>query len=361
MSLFPTNSLINWFETNQRDLPWRHNKTPYKVWLSEVMLQQTQVTTVIPYYLSWLEEFPTIHDLAKAPLEKVIKLWEGLGYYSRARNLHQAAKWIVAHYKGKLPEDEEKLKQIKGMGPYTVAAILSFAFHKSATPVDGNVKRVLARYFLIEKSLTDTQLKKVITSLHQKILPKDKHWVFNEALIELGALLCRKTKPLCSDCPLQSQCQAYQENKAENIPVKLRSITYESLQRAVLVIQIEGAFLLKKPQQGKIMQDLYEFPYFNFSRAITENQVYQWIQDNLQLDLTLLAEGPLFKQSFTKYRVRLYPFLFKGIHRKCIEGYEWQTLEKLEEKAFSSGHRKIAHHFFNPLLLDEFFPKVLHT
>jgi A/G-specific adenine glycosylase len=253
--------LIRWFLQEQRDLPWRRERSPYAVWVSEMMLQQTLVAVVIPYFERWMKRFPSIKHLAEAPLDEVLKVWEGLGYYSRARYLHQGAKHIVEHHKGVFPSSPEDLKKIKGLGPYTVGAIRSFAFQHRVPAVDGNVVRVLTRFFMIKEDISKPSTMRTIWEFAEKILPEKDPWVVNEALIELGATVCKK-QPQCHACPLKQGCQAYSHGIAVDLPYKSAKIKYESLFRAVPVVQWNNKLLVKRGEKGKIMSDLYEFPYF---------------------------------------------------------------------------------------------------
>jgi A/G-specific DNA glycosylase len=231
-SMKEISQLHEWFEANQRDFPWRVQKTPYRVLVSEIMLQQTRATVVVPYFEKWMEMFPTVQALAEAPLEQVIKAWEGLGYYSRARRLHAAAIYLVLKFGGSLPETKEDLASIPGLGPYTVGALLSFAFQKRAPAVDGNVARVLARYFLIEENIQKATAKRKLEQLAEKFLDEKKPWVTAEALIELGASICSR-KPQCEVCPLQQSCLGRQSGKAEYLPLQGPSASTTSLFRSV--------------------------------------------------------------------------------------------------------------------------------
>ena len=194
-------SLITWFQENKRVFPWRDKISPYATWISEVMLQQTRAEVVVPFFLRWMRLFPTVETLAKAPIETVIKAWEGLGYYRRARYLHSAACSIMENHNGILPNTLENLQKIKGMGPYTVGAILSFAYKKKIAAVDGNVLRVLARHFEIGKEIDKQSTQKEIRDLAESILPEKESWIVNEALIELGATLYRPNNPHCTKAP----------------------------------------------------------------------------------------------------------------------------------------------------------------
>lgn len=338
------NALKKWFLEEKRDLPWRQNPTSYAVWVSEVMLQQTQVAVVVPYFLKWMKRYPTIASLAKAPLDEVLKMWEGLGYYSRARNLHEGAKTVVDLFNGELPHEEEDLKKIKGVGPYTRGAILSFAFHKKRAAVDGNVIRVLSRYFQIKEDISKPSTIKNIWMIAESLLPEDESWIVNEALIELGATFCQK-KPNCPACPLKKSCKAHINGIAHQLPIKTRKIKTEYLFRAVAVINYNDSYLIRRGKKGEIMHDLYEFPYFEITeKGITDHQLSQLIAEQFSLKATIIRPLPSITHSFTRFQVRLNPILFSYNKTFSVEGYEWISLEKLKELPFSSGHRRIFQH-----------------
>ena len=318
--------LKHWFLEHQRDLPWRQVRTPYRVWISEVMLQQTQVAVVIPYFERWMQKFPTVDALAKASLEEVIKSWEGLGYYSRARNLHKAAQMVMQNFNGLLPETAEKLEQLSGFGPYTVGAVLSFAFQQKAAAVDGNVVRVLSRFFASNK---DSTQRKHFEALTLALLPDQEPWIVMEALIELGAKICQR-RPLCPQCPLIEECQAYRHGSTADFPVKKKRPSTIYLERQVAIIQWQDEILIKQEKEGKVMAGLYEFPY----ALVTED---------LPIDLPLrkLKEFPLVKHGFTRYDVTLYPSLYESDEKKILDGFEWRKRQELNRLPFSSGHRRI--------------------
>ena len=240
-------SLAAWFISEGRDLSWRRGRSPYSTWISEVMLQQTQVKVVIPYYLRWMERFPTIEALAKASWDEVVKLWEGLGYYSRAKNLHEGAKEVLEKFGGILPHEIDVLLSIRGIGPYTAGAILSFAFHERRGAIDGNVARVLSRLFLIEEPIDVEKTKNFLLQKLEEHLPLEKPWVVQEGLIELGALICQR-KAHCPSCPLQTQCGAYQTGRVNEFPKKKNKMMVTQLFRNVAVIESKEALLLR---QGK--------------------------------------------------------------------------------------------------------------
>ncbi len=339
MPYFDWVALKEWFKNEKRSLPWRENPSPYAVWVSEVMLQQTQASVVIPYFEKWMRRFPTIQALAFASSDEVIKLWEGLGYYSRARNLHLAAKQLLQENQGKLPHDENALEKIRGIGPYTKGAILSFAFHKKAAAVDGNVLRVLARYFLIEEEIEKAKPK--ITQLTQEILPDQEPWIVMEAIIELGAQICKKT-PLCSSCPLKKSCLAHLHRKEMELPLKKKRKETTFLHRAVGVIACKGELLVGKVVGKRVMADLYEFPYVEVNHPKNrEKGLLKKMEQEFNIRAQILQELSPVKHTFTRYVATLYPFLLKGPTKIEIPQYEWIPLGRLLTLPFSSGHRRI--------------------
>ena len=335
-----TQLLHRWFDENRRAFPWRKKPTPYRVWISEVMLQQTRASVVIPYFERWMQRFPDLQTLAKAPLEEVIKAWEGLGYYSRARNLHEGAKQVIEQFAGEIPATQEGLEKIKGLGPYTINAILSFAFHKRAAAVDGNVARVLSRHFLIEEDLRRSAAKRKLQALADAALDKKLPWKSAEALIELGATLCLP-KPLCGICPLASNCLAQKEGKAEQLPINSKEAQLTLLTRSVAVIEEGGALLLRKGAPGKLMADLYEFPWFEG----LETPLARYLRTLWGLKTSFIRSLPFVQHSFTRYNARLFPIHLRAEERLEIDDFEWVHLDQASKLPFSSGHRKILQDF----------------
>jgi A/G-specific adenine glycosylase len=253
--------LLHWFAANARDLPWRKNRTPYRVWISEIMLQQTRVDTVIDYYRRWMKAFPSWKALAAAPQSDVLKLWEGLGYYSRARNLHAAAKTVAEEYGGKPPSSAAQLRTLPGIGSYTAAAIASLAFGENAAVVDGNVIRVISRLFAFSGDTKSSTGRKQIQSWADELLVKSRAGEFNEAMMELGALICLPRNPKCPDCPMRKVCAAFIEGKSSAYPVlkkktKVRHITVG----AAVTINRKGEVLIAQRKQDDMLGGLWEFP-----------------------------------------------------------------------------------------------------
>ncbi|MBU6384112.1 MAG: A/G-specific adenine glycosylase [Verrucomicrobia bacterium] len=332
--------LNDWFQNHKRDLPWRADPTPYRVWISEVMLQQTRATVVIPYFEKWMRLFPDVATLAHASLDAVIKAWEGLGYYSRARNLHKGAQQIVERFGGEIPSTREELMSIQGLGPYTVNAILSFGFRKRAAPVDGNVTRVLARFFAIEDNVCKQAVKRKIAQGAEALLTPDEPWVTAEALIELGATICTP-RPRCEICPLNKNCLG--KERAHLLPIKNIEKELTQLKRAVLWIEAVGKVLVKKGEPGKIMADLYEFPYFEMEELWPIQKIKKAILAEFGLKPQVIGQGPQVTHTFTRYKATLFPFKFRLKTPQEIVGYEWVEQNNLSKLPFSSGHRRILH------------------
>ena len=333
--------LNRWFKENGRDLPWRQIRTPYSTWISEVMLQQTQVSVVIPYFAQWMERFPTIEALATASWEEVVKVWEGLGYYSRAKNLHLGAQEVLTRFSGNLPDQLDALLSIKGIGPYTAGAILSFAFHKRAGAVDGNVARVLSRLFLVTDPVDVEKTRKGLQTTLEEHLPLTMPWIAQEALIELGALVCQK-KAKCTDCPLQVNCKAFQAGIADTLPKKKNKIQVTRIYRHVAVIQSEDFLLVKQGTEGQVMGYLYEFPFLETTEGgLPLSDIEKQFSQHLNLPLQLIDSFDEVQHGFTRFSASLFPFLFSSDKLAVPSPYLWVKKEEIEKMPFSSGHKRI--------------------
>jgi len=252
--------LLAWYDAQKRDLPWRINRDPYRVWVSEIMLQQTRVETVKPYYESFMKKFPTIEALANAPEEEVLKAWEGLGYYSRARNLQAAAREVQAEYGGVVPDTREEISRLKGIGPYTAGAILSIAYEKPEPAVDGNVMRVFSRLLYMEDDIAKPSTRNKMEHLVRQTIPQGRAGDFNQALMELGALVCLPRNPQCLTCPVFDYCLARREGVQDELPVKGKAKPPRPVNLAVAVVMRDGQVLInKRPEQG-LLAGMWEFP-----------------------------------------------------------------------------------------------------
>ena len=262
-------TLINWYSINKRELPWRLTKDPYCIWLSEIILQQTQVVQGLPYYSRFVEEFPSVFHLANAEESHVLKLWQGLGYYSRARNLHATAKYIANELNGIFPNTYKGLLKLKGIGDYTASAIASICFNRVEAVVDGNVYRVLSRYFGIDTPINSSKGIKDFKELAQTLIDKKKPAEFNQAIMEFGATQCKPQSPNCSICPFNNNCVAYSENRIGNLPVKIKSAKAKKKYFNFLVfIDNEGKTLLEQREGKGIWQNLYQFPLIETTKSL---------------------------------------------------------------------------------------------
>ena len=255
-----SNILINWYNKNKRALPWRESHDPYRIWLSEILLQQTRVAQGLPYYYRFLEAFPDIKALAKASEKEVLRLWQGLGYYSRARNLHFTAKTIVADHKAEMPDSYAGLIKLKGIGKYTASAIASFAYNEKVAVVDGNVYRVLSRVFGLKEDISSPSGQKQFQQLADELLPDKNSDSYNQAIMEFGALHCTPKNPLCETCPLAFMCYAFAKNEQSALPVKLKKTAKVNRYFHYLVLKSGNKYLLKERKGKGIWQGLYEFP-----------------------------------------------------------------------------------------------------
>ncbi|MBU9719867.1 MULTISPECIES: A/G-specific adenine glycosylase [Bacillaceae] len=263
--------LLKWYDENKRDLPWRRERDPYKIWVSEIMLQQTKVDTVIPYYNRFMKFFPTVQALAEAEEETVLKAWEGLGYYSRARNLHKAVKEVQENYGGQVPAEKEEVHKLSGVGPYTAGAILSIAFNIPAPAVDGNVMRVLSRIFSIYDDISKATTRKRFESIVDEIISKENPSHFNQALMELGALICTPKSPACLICPVQEHCAARAEGVQELLPVKAKKSPPKKKQMKAIVLKDDaGRILIQQRPETGMLAKLWQFPNIEAEEVVED-------------------------------------------------------------------------------------------
>ncbi len=276
MSKDISQQIIYWYQKNKRDLPWRNTKNPYKIWLSEIILQQTRVVQGMDYYSKFVENYPTVNHLAKAKEIDILNLWQGLGYYSRARNLHFTAKYVHRELKGIFPNNYKELKKLKGIGDYTASAIASFAFDEAVATLDGNVYRVLARYFGIDTPINAPKGNKLFKELAYQILNKEKPYLHNQALMEFGALQCKPQNPDCNTCPLNCSCLALAYGKVKELPVKLKKLKVKDrhLNFFLIIDKKDFIFINERKTEG-IWRGLYDFPVLESIVEIEENKTLQ--------------------------------------------------------------------------------------
>jgi len=335
-------NLVRWYAAHRRDLPWRKTKDAYKIWISETMLQQTTVNAVIPYYEKWLHVFPDIRSLARAPLQKVLKTWQGLGYYQRARSLHLAARIIVNQFGGKVPRDYDLLKKIPGFGPYTTAAVLSLAFGKPCPVLEANVRRVMMRIQGIHgesKASHDQTILKRLSS----VIPAGRPGDFNQALMELGALICRSQNPLCLLCPVQSSCWAFKRGEQEVVP-KPQKRSYRKITSVVGIIKKEGRYLIQKRPSSGLLAGLWEFPGGKLKRGETrEKALVREIKEELGADVDKAKFLVKVDHSYTQFRVALHAYECSLKNDPALESgkQKWVSLKDLHKYPVPSGSAKI--------------------
>lgn len=279
--------ILAWYHKNKRDLPWRSTKDPYKIWLSEIMLQQTRVAQGLPYYQKFIKEFPSVFHLAEATEERVLKLWQGLGYYSRARNMHSTAKTIVENYNGNFPNTYKELLKLKGVGDYTASAIASISFNEPEPVVDGNVYRVLARYFGVDLAINSSEGIKHFKALAREIMNSDDIRDYNQGIMEFGAIQCAPKKPYCLHCPLNDSCVALKENRIHELPVKLKKnkVRHRYFNYLVLLDGNNNTVLEQRKGKG-IWQNLYQFPLLETNKEVTLDSLKEDALAVLNLKIT---------------------------------------------------------------------------
>lgn len=264
--------LVDWFNREKRDLPWRRTSDPYKIWVSEVMLQQTRVDTVIPYYNRFLEKYPTMQSLAYAPQEELLKMWEGLGYYSRARNLQAGVKEVVEKYNAVVPDNRHDLSKLKGIGPYTAGAILSIAYNKPEHAVDGNVMRVLSRVLHIEDDIALPKTRKVFEEAVDMLIDEEHPGDFNQAIMDLGAMICTPTSPKCLLCPVRDYCIAFHEGDTEQLPLKSKKTKTKKVKYEVYVaVDEQGNYLLEKRPSEGLLANMWQFPMIELTKDVAKD------------------------------------------------------------------------------------------
>jgi A/G-specific adenine glycosylase len=320
--------LLTWFSASKRDLPWRKNKSFYRVWISEVMLQQTQVATVIPYYERFLQTFPTLQALAEAELDHVLKLWEGLGYYSRARNMHKAA--IELNACKALPTSYEELIGFSGFGPYTTAAVLSFVYNAPHAVVDGNVKRVIARLFSLEDDISSVATKAKIQAIVDQLLPSGQSAIFNEAIMELGATICTPKNTQCSVCPLQTQCMAAAQGRVADLPKRQKRKRVPTRKMDCVLLVHKDEVLVEQRGTSEMLGGLWRFPQESEIQAKRKKM-------------------RLVKHTYSHFKLELQPYFLNvsSTQRKAVNG-TWVHFSELKHLAFDKA---------SLLIIDEFMER----
>jgi A/G-specific adenine glycosylase len=345
-------SLLRWWDEGHAMLPWRENRDPYAIWVSEIMLQQTQIATVIPYYERWMKRLPTIIALYQASLDDVLKLWEGLGYYSRARNLHAAAQIVIRDYGGKLPHTVAELKKLPGIGPYTAGAIASIAFDQPVPVLDGNIIRLFSRLIDLADDVTATATKRQLWRLAASLVPERRPGVYNQALMELGQECCRPVVPQCSRCPLEAICLARQRGTEQQRPVRpprkriphydvVAGIIWRGEERSA-----SAPFMIAQRPLDGLLGGLWEFPGGKQEAGESLQQTLRReIREELAIDITVGQQLTIVKHAYTHFRITLH-----ALHARLVSGapqhvgvadHAWVTLTDLDNFAFATADRQI--------------------
>ncbi len=342
-------ALLDWFAENGRPLPWRQEPTPYQTWVSEVMLQQTQVATVIPYYVEFVHRFPTVEALAAASLDEVLKAWEGMGYYRRARHLHQAAQIVVAEHGGRLPSEAKALASLPGIGRYTAGAIRAIAFNLPAPVLDGNVKRVLARLDDLEASIDDARVERALWDRAAELVDPDHPGAFDEALMELGATICLPQNPVCLLCPVQTFCLGRERGTQYERPVRnrRRAIPHFNVAAGVVWHRTEpDLFLIAQRPLDGMLGGLWEFPggkqqpEESLSQALSRE-----LGEELGIQVVIGEHLVSLEHAYTHFRITLHAFHARHIggepQKLGVADWHWVTLGDLEAFAFARTDRRI--------------------
>lgn len=342
MALSFATRLLRWYRKSGRILPWRGVHDPYQIWVSEVMLQQTQVETVLPYYARWLAAFPTIGALAAAPQQAVLAQWEGLGYYSRARNFHRAAQKVVTEFGGQVPNTVEALRSLPGVGPYTAAAIASLAFGRDVAVLDGNVKRVLARVYDFQADVKSGRGEKYLWALAQRLLPKGAAGDYNQALMDLGATVCTPRAPACEVCPVQTTCQAYKLGVQLERPIKITKAPTPHKQLIAAVIHKREQVLLVQRPADELLGGLWAFPTVMRGNDLDEaTHLRTALQATFKVTVTVGAQRQIVQHAYSHFKVTVAVFdcQWQSGHPPT---HQWVTLTHLNDYPMGKVDRQIA-------------------
>lgn len=344
-----SNELINWYRINKRDLPWRHTQNPYLIWLSEIILQQTRVEQGMPYYLKFSEAYLTIKDFANAHEDEILRLWQGLGYYSRGRNMLKTAKKIVADYDGIFPSSYNELIKLTGIGEYTAAAISSFSANEARAVVDGNVYRLLARYFGIDTPINTGKGKKEFQEIADGLIDKNNAGEYNQAIIEFGALQCKPKNPLCFSCPLITNCYAYNNDKIASLPVKIKKLNIKERHFYYFVVVEDDKILIKRRDNSDIWAGLHDFPLIESERNLAPQELFShsdfidWFPKNAVIKK---ISTPI-KHILTHQKIFGTFIELNGVKEAIVEEKEWFWLDTDKLKHY--GQPKLIFDFLKNL------------
>ncbi len=335
-------SVLKWFKIMKRDLPFRRTKDPYKIWLSEVMLQQTKVITAVPYYNKWIKKYPTLFSVSEENLNNLLKLWEGLGYYSRCRNFHEATKKICIKYDGNVPSDWETFISLPGVGNYTASAVLSIAFGKKYVTIDGNVKRVIFRLLGLKKPtpFNNKRAKKTLEKLISDSSPGD----FNQSMMELGALICTPRKPQCDICPLKYMCKAFKSKDPEDYPLRKKKLRVPKYQYIAGIIRNDNKFLIIKRDENSMLGGLWELPNFRVEKTTDlENSYIKKIKSLYDININILKKIGTISHKYSHFSavVKVFNCKLCSLENYNDNQYKWISLKEVTLYPFSKINHKI--------------------
>lgn len=334
-------------------MPWRDCGDPYKIWLSEIMLQQTRVDQATPYFERFVSTFPTVYDLAAADQQGVLKVWEGLGYYSRARNLHDAAKLVVDKFDGEVPDTWDEINELKGVGPYTASAVLSIAFQKKHAVVDGNVIRVLSRYYGIEDNVRKTKTKNVIQDYADELISDKRPGDFNQAVMELGATVCTPSGPDCDDCPIQEDCVAYKTVRTDEIPYKSRKKKRPHHQIGVgIIMNTDEEVLIALRPDDAMLGGLWEFPGGKQEpKEKMEDTVKRELREELNVEVSITKPFMKLDHAYSHFKITMHAYLCElengTPEPKSSQDIRWIAIDELEDYPFPKANRKLTEKLMN--------------
>jgi len=340
-----SNILLSWYKLENYQMPWRKFNNPYQIWISEIMLQQTQVQTVKKYYINWMQKYPTVQTVAATNIDSILKLWEGLGYYQRAHNIHKAAQTILTKHKGEIPQTYAKLIELKGIGDYTASAILSIAFNKKYPAIDGNLKRVISRFYALPESCQNTL---VFKDKVQNLMNNKNAGKINQAFMDLGREICTYKTPQCHICPLVNQCVAYSNNKVENFPKIIQRKSKPSYDVVVGMIYKKNKFLISKRKNKGLLKGLWELP--GGKKYVKENDkecLKREIKEELDIEIDITKKIGSVKHQYSHFKINLigYHCIYKSGEPKSLasDDIKWISKNNINSFAFP----KSTLNFFN--------------
>ena len=334
--------LINWYDLNKRDLPFRHTKDPYAIWISEIMLQQTTMSAVLPYYQRFMERYPNIGSLAQSDLDEVYKYWEGLGYYRRAKHLLESAQYIVHENNGVFPKTYKELLKLKGVGPYTAAAISSFAYGEAQSAIDGNALRVLSRLFGLHENIALSKTVKMITERSNAAIIGYDSAKYNQGLMDLASSICRVMNPKCEECPLKEDCQAYQNHEEKILPINIKKIKKQELSFITGIVTYQGKVMLIKNPENALLENMYGLIQYDVESPFSFVEAFE---KTYHLDLSIDTHVKDFKHVFTHRTWHMHVYHFEASQ----DNEAFYPIDDLKNLAIPTAHKKILKYYLEEM------------